>query len=136
MSRAEDLVRSLKKSNDKQRYNESDWTKCQYAGCILPATIKAEQVTCTYHFKEQYGRFSDAISSAIKENYSFLKKYNEMIMWNVRTWKDREPQILGWDLLPMKKEEAPTPTVYLIRFKKWIDNKIKERASEIIEGKL
>ena len=57
-----------------------------------------------------------------------------MIYWNVRTWNERAPQILGWPVLPATELEMQLPTLYLTRLKKFIDEKITARAEDIYQG--
>lgn len=41
---------------------------------------------------------------------------------------------MGWPVLPATADEIDRPTVYLNKFKKFIDDRIKERAEEIYKG--
>lgn len=122
-----------KTSKAKEYAHASEWPKCSIAGCPLPTTIKDDKPTCGYHHR-QHGLNADCITEAVKENHGFIKKYNEMIHWNVRTWNERAPQIMGWPVLPATKLEMDLPTLYLNRLKKFIDATIKERAEEIYQG--
>ncbi len=114
----------------KEYAKASEWPKCYIAGCPLQTTIKAENNTCGHHFK-QFGFEAECTTEAIKEFISYIKKYNEMIFWNVRTWRERESQILGWPVLPATREEMDRPTMYLLRFKEFIDKGIKNKSEEI-----
>lgn len=122
-----------KKSKAKQYAYASEWPKCSIAGCPLTTTIKDDKPTCGYHHRE-HGYNAECITEAIKQYHPFIKKYNEMIYWNVRTWNERKAQILGWDILPATDLEMQLPTLYLSRLKKFIDKTIKERAEEFIQG--
>lgn len=108
----------------------SEWPKCSHPGCPLQTTIKAESCTCTYHYRE-HGFNADCITEAVKEHEGYLKKYTQMIHWNVRTWKEKRHQIMGWQVLPATEFEMTFPTAYLNRFKAWIDKSIKEMADDI-----
>jgi hypothetical protein len=112
----------------------SEWPKCSHSGCPLPTTIKAETVTCGYHYRE-HGLSATCITEAIKEHVTFLKKYNEMIFWDVKQWKISKPQIMGWPVLPATEDEMNFPTNYLIRLRSWIDSSITDRAKEIYQDK-
>ena len=122
-----------KTSKAKEYAHASEWPKCSHAGCPLPTTIKDDKQTCGYHHRE-HGYNAECITEAIKENHGFIKKYNEMIYWNVRTWNERAPQILGWPVLPATELEMQLPTLYLTRLKKFIDEKITARAEDIYQG--
>lgn len=111
----------------------SEWPKCSHAGCPLPTSIKAETVTCGYHYRE-HGLSAQCITEAVKEFIPYLKKYNEMIYWNVRQWREKRFQIMGWEVLPATEAEMDYPNSYLYRLKNWIDSSIKERAEEIYTG--
>lgn len=133
-----DLVSKVKVGKDKnskakEYAHASEWPKCSHAGCPLPTTIKAETLTCGYHYRE-HGLNSTCITEAIKEFQPYLTKYREMIYWNVRQWKEKRHQIMGWPVLPATEDEMNFPTNYLNRLKSWIDNGIKERAEEIYMG--
>ena len=117
----------------KEYARSAEWPKCFHAGCPLQATIKADNATCTYHYRE-HGFHAECITEATKEYEGYLKKYTQMIYWNVKTWKEKKPQMMGWDVLPATEFEMTFPTQYLIRFKKWIDMSIVERATEIYKG--
>jgi hypothetical protein len=41
--------------------------------------------------------------------------------------------IVGWHVLPMGESELPT--MYLQRFRVWVNEQINERASEILQGR-
>jgi hypothetical protein len=126
-------VSTNKTSKAKEYAHASEWPKCTVAGCPLPTTIKDDKQTCGYHHRE-HGYNAECITEAIKENHGFIKKYNEMIYWNVRTWNERAPQILGWPVLPATELEMQLPTLYLTRLKKFIDEKITARAEDIYQG--
>lgn len=123
-----------KTSKAKEYAHASEWPKCSHAGCPLPTTIKAETLTCGYHYRE-YGLNAECITQAVTENLAYLNKYKQMIYWNVRTWKERRSQIMGWNVLPATEDEMNFPTNYLNRLKDWVDNRIVERAEEIYQGK-
>ena len=112
----------------------TEWPKCFIAGCPLPTTIKADNCTCTHHYK-QFGREAECITEAIKEHLGLINKHNEIIFWNVRQWKDKAPQIRGWPVLPATEQEMKLPTLYIQRLKKFIDKGIKARAEEIYQGR-
>jgi hypothetical protein len=126
-------VSTNKTSKAKEYAHASEWPQCTVAGCPLPTTIKDDKQTCGYHHRE-HGFNAECITEAIKENHMFIKKYNEMIYWNVRTWNERAPQIMGWPVLPATELEMQLPTLYLNRLKKFIDEAIKERAEAIYQG--
>jgi hypothetical protein len=126
---------SVNKSSKAKEYAAaSEWPKCSHAGCPLPTTIKADNQTCTYHYKE-HGHNAQCITEAIKEHLGLINKHNELIFWNVRQWKDRKAQIMGWPILPATEQEMKLPTLYLSRLKTFIDKGIKERAEDIYQGK-
>ena len=105
----------------------AEWPKCSHAGCTLQTTIKAETCTCSYHYRE-HGHNAQCITEAVKEFSPHLKKYGEMIHWNVMQWKEKKAQIMGWPVLPATEEEMNWPNKYLTRFKVWIDKGVKEKA--------
>ncbi len=125
-------VQVNKKSNNraKEYSRSSEWPKCSHAGCPLQTTIKAETCTCTYHYRE-HGHNAQCITEAVKEFAPYLKKYGEMIHWNVRQWREKESQMRGWPVLPATKEEMDWPNKYLYRLKKFIDKGIKEKAEDL-----
>lgn len=137
-NKAEELVKNLgrkelQEKKAKEYASASEWPKCSKAGCPLWTTIKEDQPTCTHHHRT-HGQESDCITHAIKEFVPYINKYSQMIHWNVRTWREREVQIMGWPVLPATKFEMDNPSVYLIRFKEFIDKGIKKRAEDIYQG--
>ena len=116
-------------SRAKDYARASEWPKCQHAGCPEQATIKAESVTCTYHYRE-HGHNASCITEAVKELHPHLKKYRQMIKWNVRQWRENRFAMMGWPVLPATEQEMDWPNKYLYRFKVWIDKSIKEKAEE------
>lgn len=128
--KAEDLVRKLKTGEERQT-KKTEWGKCDHKRCPLLATVKAATVSCTYHHGT-YGQISDAISASIHEHIALIKKLNSMALWDSYTWRQRTPQILGWDVLPMTEGEPPT--MYLQRFRVWVTDTINSRADEIMRG--
>lgn len=114
----------------KEYAKASEWPKCCIAGCPLQTTIKDDRPTCNYHHREN-GYSATCITEAVKEFAPYLKKYAEMIHWNVRQWKENEPKMMGWPVLPATRLEMDLPTLYLTRFKKFIDDGIKNKADEI-----
>lgn len=118
-----------KESKAKDYARASEWPKCSHTGCPLQTTIKAETVTCSYHYRE-HGLNAECITEAVKEFAPFLKKYGQMIHWNVSTWKEKRSQIMGWPVLPATEEEMNWPNSYLNRLKTFIDKGIKEKAEE------
>jgi len=119
-----------KNSRAKEYAKASEWPNCCHAGCPLITTIKAERNTCTYHFKER-DFTAECTTEAIKEHYGYITKLHEMIYWDTRQWRDKKPQLQGWQVLPATLEEMERPTLYLKRFQKWIDESIKARSEEL-----
>lgn len=120
-------------SKAKEYARASEWPTCSHAGCPLQTTIKADTLTCSYHYKE-HGYNAACITEAIKEYEPHLKKHNKMIYWNVKQWKEKQSQMMGWPVLPATDVEMALPTLYLTRLKKWIDKSIKEKAEEIYQN--
>lgn len=134
MSHAMSKVVTNNEAEDKSKgYSfAAQWPKCSHAGCPLQATIKAENVTCTHHYRE-HGYNAKCITEAVKEFLPFKKKHDEMIFWNVRQWKEKRAQIMGWPILPATEEEMEKPTIYLKRFIKFINSGIKKKAEEFYQ---
>lgn len=120
-------------SKAKEYARASEWPTCSHAGCPLQTTIKADTVTCSYHYRE-HGYSAKCITESVVDHEYYLKKYTQMIHWNVRQWRDKKHQIMGWDVLPATEIEMDLPTLYLTRFKNWIDKSIKEKAEEIYKN--
>lgn len=130
-----DLVSNVavgKGRNDKAKEyaHASEWPKCSKAGCPLPTTIKAETLTCGYHYRE-HGLSAECVTEAIKEHTVLLNKYNQMLRWDIKRWNESRPQIMGWPVLPATEEELNFPTAYLNKLKTFIDTSIKKRGDEI-----
>jgi len=133
MSYAEDLVKGLKNqgSNKNKEYaRAAEWPNCSHAGCPLPTTIKADNCSCAYHYKE-HGLMADCITEAVKEFVPFLTKHGQMQRWHVRQWKEKRAQLMGWPVLPATEIEMDAPSLYLNRLKQWIDTSIKKKSQEI-----
>jgi hypothetical protein len=123
-------VRTNKSESKAKDYaRASEWPKCSHTGCPLQTTIKAETVTCSYHYRE-HGHNAECITEAVKEFAPYLRKYGEMIFWDVRQWKEKRSQMMGWPVLPATKEEMDWPNKYLTRLKVWIDAGVKKKAEE------
>lgn len=127
-------VNKGRSDRSKEYARAMEWPKCSHNNCPLPTTIKAANVTCGYHYAE-HGLNAECITEAIIEHQSYLVKYNEMIYWNTRQWKEKRNQMLGWAVLPATKAELDYPNSYLTRFYSWIGSSIKARAEEIYQGK-
>ena len=122
------------RSNKAKEYAHAlEWPKCSHNNCPLPSTIKAANITCAYHYGE-HGLSADCITEAIIEHQSYLVKYNQMIYWSTRQWKEKRNQIMGWEVLPATKAEMDYPNSYLTRLYNWIGSSIKKRAEEIYIG--
>lgn len=98
------------------------WGNCEANGCPLPATISSGKQTCTYHY-QVWGGEAQQITNQINRFIGYKEKYWEMIKWSAYEWANKELSLRGWDVLP--KGQSEPPTVYLARFDKWIDEKIK-----------
>lgn len=122
-----------KNARAKEYAHASEWPKCSHAGCPIPATIKADNVTCRHHFRE-HGFSAECITEAVKEFIPYINKLNEMIFWDVKQWKERRSQIMGWPVLPATDEEMNLPTLYIRRLEKWIDTELIKRADAIYSG--
>ena len=127
-------VGSGRSEKSKEYARSAEWPKCFHDGCPLQATIKADNVTCTYHYKE-HGFSAECLTTAIVEFEGYLNKHMQMIYWDVRTWKQKKSQLMGWAVLPATDFEMTFPTAYLTRFRSWIDKSIREKAEEIYQGK-
>ena len=129
--KASEVVNNFKKQKKDRSFEKpTEWPKCYHTGCPLTASIKAEVSTCTYHYGEQ-GASAQAVSKAVGECASYLAKYADMQTWDVKAWGRKAPHIMGWPVLPATEDEMKLPSLYLTRFRSWIDAKIKARASEI-----
>ena len=117
----------------KEYARSAEWPNCSHAGCPLQGTIKAENITCTYHYRE-HGYSADCITEAVKEYEGHLKKYTQMVHWNVRQWQERRSQLMGGNICPATEEEMNWPNKYLNRFRRWIDTSIRERGEEIYKN--
>ncbi len=126
-------VDSGRSEKSKEYARSAEWPKCFHDGCPLQATIKADNVTCTYHYKE-HGFSAECLTTAIVEFEVYLNKHMKMIYWDVRTWKQKKSQLMGWAVLPATDFEMTFPTAYLTRFRSWIDKSIKDKASELYHG--
>lgn len=126
-------VNKDKNAKAKEYGRASEWPKCSKPGCPLWTTIKEASPTCGHHHRT-HGRDAECITEAIKEFIPYINKYKEMIHWNVRTWREREAQIMGWEVLPATKFEMDNPTLYLNRLNAFINSGIKSRAEEIYKG--
>jgi hypothetical protein len=134
MTSASDLVKSLgqkSKRKEQEVKSYSEWPKCSAPGCPLRTTIKADDCTCYFHFRKKHGLEGECMTEAIKENLGLLNKHAKMTFWSVNTWKEKRAQILGWDALPCTEEELNNPTMYLNKFKKWINKVIEDRSREL-----
>ena len=134
-SYAEKLLRESdagkdKNSKAKEYQRASEWPNCSCPDCPMPTTIKAANCTCGYHYG-QHGYNADCTTEAIKEFKPYINKLNEMIYWDVRIWKERKSQIMGWPVLPATAGEMERPTLYLTRLRTWIDKGIKAKSEEI-----
>jgi hypothetical protein len=139
MKKASELVKNLgKKAEETQKKKDysraSEWPKCSKAGCPLWSTIKDDVPTCGHHHRTN-GLQADSITEAVKEHVNYINKYKEMCRWDVRQWREKAPQIMGWPVLPATQEEMDLPTLYLQRLHAWINSSIKKRAEEIYQGK-
>lgn len=123
-------VGKAKNSKAKEYAHASEWPKCSHAGCPLPTTIKAETVTCGYHYRE-HGLSAECITEAIKEHTFLLNKYNQMIRWDIKKWNESRSAIMGWPVLPATEEELNFPTMYLSKLKSHIDKSIMNKGKEL-----
>lgn len=127
-------VNKGKNSKAKEYAAASEWPKCSHAGCPLPTTIKAETVTCGYHYRE-HGLSAECITEAIKEHTFILNKYNQMLRWDIKKWNESRAAIMGWPVLPATEEELNFPTMYLNKLKKHIDTSIMNKGKELYNSR-
>lgn len=124
-----------KNAKAKEYAHASEWPMCTHAGCPLPTTIKAETLTCGYHYRE-HGLSAECVTEAIKEHTVLLNKYNKMIFWDIKKWNESRAQILGWHVIPATEEDVNFPTMYLHKLKAFIDSGIKRRSTEIYNDRV
>ena len=130
MRSAETLVNELKNGGRKKEYvKASEWSNCSHAGCPMPSTIKAATCTCGYHYLTN-GYNAECITNAIKELKTLINKYADMMNWVGGEWIKKKAQIMGWHVLPATEQEIGSPTLYLNKFKIWLDAEIKIKAEE------
>ena len=123
-----------KNAKAKEYAHASEWPKCSHAGCPLPTTIKAETLTCGYHYRE-HGLSAECVTEAIKEHTFLLNKYNQMLFWDIKKWNESRSAILGWAVIPTTEAELGFPTEYLIKLKDYIDKGIKRKGDEIYNSR-
>ena len=119
----------------KEYAHASEWPKCSHAGCPLPTTIKAETLTCGYHYRE-HGLSAECVTEAIKDHTVLLNKYNQMLFWDIKKWNESRAAIMGWPVLPATEEELCFPTAYLSKLKSHIDKSIKDKSTEIYNSRV
>ena len=119
----------------KEYAHASEWPKCSHAGCPLPTTIKAETLTCGYHYRE-HGLSAECVTEAIKDHTVLLNKYNQMLFWDIKKWNESRAAIMGWPVLPATEEELGFPTAYLSKLKNHIDKSIKDKSVEIYNSRV
>ena len=95
---------------------------CSVDGCPLIGTISSGSVVCKYHYNT-YGQGRKDITRRIENYLGYISKYYEMVNWSGSEWSSKDKDLKGWKVLP--KGEKEPPTVYLARFDKWRDEKIK-----------
>ncbi len=127
-------VGKTRNAKAKEYAHASEWPKCSHAGCPLPTTIKSDTVTCGYHYKE-HGLSAECVTEAIKEHTFLLKKYNQMIRWDIKKWNESRAAIMGWAVLPATEEELNFPTMYLSKLKKHIDTSIVNKSKELYNAR-
>jgi hypothetical protein len=128
-------VGKTRNAKSKEYAHASEWPKCTHAGCPLPTTIKAETLTCGYHYRE-HGLSAECVTEAIKEHTVLLNKYNQMLFWDIKKWNESRAAIMGWPVLPATEEELGFPTAYLNKLKNHIDKSIKDKSVEIYNSRV
>lgn len=127
-------VGKTRNAKSKEYAHASEWPKCSHAGCPLPTRIKAETLTCGYHYRE-HGLSAECVTEAIKEHTFLLNKYNQMLFWDIKKWNESRAQILGWPVIPATEDDLNFPTAYLNKLKTFIDTSIKKKSTEIYNSR-
>lgn len=106
--------------------------KCKYSNCPINAdTAINGQYTCSFHDTAHY---HDDVTVAIIKNKSFRLNYNTMVKWKVKDWVKNKDRLINHKHLPMNEEEPPS--LYLIRFFKFLSDKIKRESSEAVTKRI
>jgi len=101
---------------------------CRYANCPLRATTAINgQYACSFHDTAQ---FHGDVTLAIRNNKTFIQNYNTMVHMGVKDWQKAKKRLLNHPSVPMNEGESPS--MYLVRFFNFIEQKIKNEASEMI----
>lgn len=122
--------------NNEPEKKKSEWLyRCQAIGCCLsPSIIRGGQQLCTFHSGQNPGegmRHWQAISDAIKQNESLIKKSFSLVYKPTEFWAKHTAQLRGWDFCPMGENEWPSQ--YTTRLLRKVEKVVYQEASEIIE---
>ncbi len=116
---------------------KSEWLDtCQAMGCCLkPSVSIGGHQLCTYHATESQGegyKNWQAISEAIRDNLSLIKKAYSLIYKQHEFWSKPETvnALRGWDFCPYLTNE--TPNLYISKLLNKVERVIKDSASDLI----
>lgn len=117
---------------------KSEWLyRCQAIGCCLkPSVIRGGHQLCTFHHGKEPGegmRNWQAISDAIKENESLIKKAFGLMLKGTQFWADSKfyNSVMGWEFCPMEPNELPH--MYTCKLIKKVEAVIYESATQSLE---
>ncbi len=122
---------ALTKSTKKEKYVDHV-DKCQYMGCPMSAAVKdGDGWKCAFHETPDYHQ---DVTEAINKNMKFIQAYSTMVKWDSDKWIENDSWLKTNINIPMKPNEPYSE--YLIRYWKWISEKIKTDSTETINNRL
>lgn len=121
-----------KLDDNKKKKSAPKVRKCKYSQCPINAdTAINGQYTCSFHDTAHY---HDDVTVAIRKNKTFLLNYNAMVKWKVSDWVKNKANLIEHKHVPMEEEESPS--LYLIRFFKFLSDKIARESSEAVTKRI
>lgn len=117
---------------DKRKGKIPKIRKCKYSNCPINADTSINgQYTCSFHDTAHY---HNDVTVAIRKNKTFLMNYNTMVKWKVIDWVNNRERLINHSHIPMIQEESPS--LYLIRFFKFLSDKIARESSEAVTKRI
>ncbi len=117
---------------DRELKKVSSWGKCTASECQIDASINVGESLCSFHSGSER-KYYPEITMAINEYMDDYKRFCSMVRWSAKTWEAKTPMLKADGKVDFSDmDKVFLPTVYIERFKRYLESTIKARANDLI----